>query len=542
MISDTASELQQRQASPAQDLPRSQIALIFFALLATVTLPLLIFKIPVMADYPNHLARIYAIASLSHDPLLARYYEIDWRLVPDLAVDAIMPLLAQAVGIFTAGKLFVVLTIALLATGPVALYHALYRRIDLWPFTAFLFVYNTDFFFGLLNYLFATAVALWATAVWIRLRERPPLLRAFISLLFILALFFCHFLGIGIYGMAIGCCELRRWYDTPGRQRTLLRDAAVLLLPFLLVLPLTLASPTVGFAQDTLWRLWPDKALGLYFIFKSYSRSLAIAFALVTSGVVLWGFWTKRLHLHPAGMLFAALAAFVYLAMPFKLMSASLVDARLPATFLLFLIGMSRWEQRSATEARRFAAVLLALAALLITEIAGYWAHYQSAIARMEQSFIHIAPGSRVLVAVNEHGADPTDSSILLHLPALVMIERSALYSHAFTHPAKQPLQLKSPYRASAPYDGMPLFVGDLAAADGKPTSAPPVDADNSDRQRFYWTRWRRDYDYLYMLFTPPAYVAPLDGLEPLDAGGVFALYRIDHNESATAGRGGSQD
>src|SRR5713226_3160857 len=82
MISDTASELQQRQASPAQDLPRSQIALIFFALLATVTLPLLIFKIPVMADYPNHLARIYAIASLSHDPLLARYYEIDWRLVP----------------------------------------------------------------------------------------------------------------------------------------------------------------------------------------------------------------------------------------------------------------------------------------------------------------------------------------------------------------------------------------------------------------------------------------------------------------------------
>jgi hypothetical protein len=137
-------------------------ALVFFA---AVTLPLLVFKMPVMADYPNHLARIYAIASLGHAPLLARYYEIEWRLVPDLAVDAIMPLLAQAVGIFTAGKLFLALTITLLVTGPVALYHALYRRIDLWPFTAFLFVYNTDFFFGLLNYLFATAVALWGRAI-----------------------------------------------------------------------------------------------------------------------------------------------------------------------------------------------------------------------------------------------------------------------------------------------------------------------------------------------------------------------------------------
>jgi hypothetical protein len=42
--------------------------LVLFALLAAVTLPLLVFKMPAMADYPNHLARIYAIASLDHDP------------------------------------------------------------------------------------------------------------------------------------------------------------------------------------------------------------------------------------------------------------------------------------------------------------------------------------------------------------------------------------------------------------------------------------------------------------------------------------------
>ncbi|HEX7970229.1 MAG TPA: hypothetical protein VF502_18550 [Stellaceae bacterium] len=515
------------RAAASRDLPRARLALIFAILIGIAMLPILIFPMPFMADYPNHLARIYAIGALGHDTLLARYYEIDWRLVPDLAVDAIVPLLAKAAGIFAAGKLFVLLTLTLLATGPIALHHALYRRIDLWPLTAFLFLYNTNFFYGLLNYLFATALALWATAAWIWLRDKGPVLRAVISWLFIAALFFSHFLAVGIYGMAIGCYELWHWRATRLGPRAVARDAAVLLTPFLLVMPLTLASPTVGFAEQTEWMLWPGKALGIYFIFKSYSRSLAVVLGLVLGGALLWGLLTRRVRLHPAGLLFVVLAAIVYLAMPAILMSARLVDVRLPATFVLFLIGMSGWEHRTSTEAKRFAAALVALVGLVMVEVIGYWAQYQPALARIEHSFARIPPGSRVLVAVNEVGSDHTDGSLLLHLPALVVIERSAFYSHAFTHPAKQPLQVKAPYRANAPYDGLPLPVEELAIADGDHAVVPPPEPGNTDLERHYWMHWRQDYDYLYVLYTPEGYRPPLAGIEPLERNNIFSLYRI---------------
>lgn len=520
--------LRRRQVVTSQVLPRAQLALLFAALLGGVLLPILIFRMPFMADYPNHLARMYATGALDHDPLLSRYYEIDWRLVPDLAADAVVPALATAIGIFAAGKLFVALTLALLATGTIAVHHALYRRIGLWSLTAFLFLYNSNFFYGLLNYLFATALALWGTAAWIWLRDRGPLLRAGVSWLFAVALFFSHFLGVGVYGMAIGCYELWRWRATRPRARHLLRDGAVLLLPFVLLVPLTLASPTVDFAQQTEWAFWPDKVLGLYLIFKSYNREAAIALALVVGAAALWGLLTRRLRPHPAGMVFAALAALVYLAMPTKLMSASLVDTRLPATFLLVFIGMSDWEHRGAGEARRFAATLVALIVLVLVGITATWTRYQTVMAQFEQSFSRIPPGSRMLVAVNGRGTDRTDGPLLLHLPALAVIERSVLYSHAFTHPAKQPLQLKAPYRDSAPYDGMPLPVEELAVADGDGSVVVPPQPGNTDLLRPYWTHWRRDYDYLYVLYTPRGYQPPLTGLEPLDRTDVFSLYRIE--------------
>ncbi len=103
------------------------------------------------------------------------------------------------------------------------------------------------------------------------------------------ALFFSHFLGVGIYGMAIGCCELWRWRMTRPDVRSLIRDATVLLLPFLLIIPLTLASPTVEFARQTEWTLWPNKAVGLYLAFKSFSHASATVLALIVVPMVFWG-------------------------------------------------------------------------------------------------------------------------------------------------------------------------------------------------------------------------------------------------------------
>jgi hypothetical protein len=51
-----------------------------------------------------------------------------------------------------------------------------------------------------------------------------------------------------------------------------------------------------------------------------------------------------------------------------------------------------------------------------------------------------------------------------------------------------------------------------------------------------YWSRWSRDYDYLYVLFTDPDYANPDPmRLEPLYVGDRFVLYRINGPQVAYA-------
>jgi hypothetical protein len=520
-----AQQFRRLRASRARNL-QFHIFGLAVLLIGGLVLPILIFPVPPLADFPNHLARIYTIASVAHDPLLARYYAVAWRLVPNLGFDAVMVPLTQAFGVFAAGKLFVVALVVMLPAGVIALHRALYRRASLWPLVSVLFVYNQDLNYGLLNYLLSTILALFGAALWIRLREASRLWRALVSLFFVAALFFCHFLGVGIYGMAIGCFELERWWRTRPPLRMAIADAATLLVPFVLVAPIILLSPTIGFASETSWA-WGRKALGLYFVFKIDGRASSLIFAATACGALLWGLASGRIRVARVGWVFAALAAAVYLAMPNKLMSASLVDLRLPATFALFLIGFSDWEPRAAYETRRFAAAIVALLAAVVTAVVAQWSHYGRVIGEYERSFAMIDRGSRIFAAVNLQGADLTEISIVLHFPALAMIERSAMYSHAFTHPGQQPLALKEPYRETAPFDGLGLPVEELAAADVEEAGAYLRSI--GEPRPVYWANWRANFDYLYVIHTPEGYEPPLHGLVPLVRNSDFALYRIEH-------------
>jgi hypothetical protein len=56
--------------------------------------PVLLVRIPAMIDYVNHLARMHLLVDAAAGRLNPAY-EVDWRLYPNLAVDIIVPLLAQ---------------------------------------------------------------------------------------------------------------------------------------------------------------------------------------------------------------------------------------------------------------------------------------------------------------------------------------------------------------------------------------------------------------------------------------------------------------
>src|SRR5690348_14248958 len=178
-----------QEPSPALPLPgitpRLQIerlyahgVLIAYLVLGALTLsPLLWVRIPPLVDYPVHLARMSVLLHDGDGSAIATNYVAHWRLLPNLAIDLVVPVLAQIMPLELAGKLFVALSMSLPVIGTVTLHRALHGRVGLWPLFALLFVYNVVLWYGFLNYLFALGVALLAFSAWVASERWPQLTR-----------------------------------------------------------------------------------------------------------------------------------------------------------------------------------------------------------------------------------------------------------------------------------------------------------------------------------------------------------------------------
>ena len=149
-----------------------QIAVLFAAFTLLISIPIWTHPLPPLSDYVNHLARMHVIATLSKNPLLAQYYEINWQVIPNLTMDLFVPLLARIMNVYLAGQVFIVGMFALIISGVLALNRALIGRWSTFPLFAFPLLYNYVFLVGLMNYIFGIGVALWALAGWIAVRER----------------------------------------------------------------------------------------------------------------------------------------------------------------------------------------------------------------------------------------------------------------------------------------------------------------------------------------------------------------------------------
>jgi len=171
--------------------------------------PVLFVRIPAMIDYVNHLARMHLLVDAAAGRLNPAYV-IDWRLYPNLAVDIIVPWLAQLVGVETATRLFLMASQTLVVTGAIALEIAVRGRHQLSGFAALTALYSLPFLWGLLNFEFGCGVALWAIAVWIRYRDRRWQARIALHTVFVVVLFVTHLFALGIYGLTIGCYEASR--------------------------------------------------------------------------------------------------------------------------------------------------------------------------------------------------------------------------------------------------------------------------------------------------------------------------------------------
>ena len=135
-----SSPLGPRFRSPG--LSPANIAVLFCALTLLISIPIWTHPLPPLSDYVNHLARMQVIATLSHNPQLAAFYQIEWQVIPNLTMDLIVPLLARVMNIYLAGQVFIVLMFALIISGTLALNRVLIGRWSAMPLFAFPLLYN----------------------------------------------------------------------------------------------------------------------------------------------------------------------------------------------------------------------------------------------------------------------------------------------------------------------------------------------------------------------------------------------------------------
>jgi MFS family permease len=510
-----------------RDFRRVQIAALFAALCAVISIPVLTHKLPPLSDYVNHLARMYVIDAQGHDAYLDRFYEIHWQIIPNLMMDMVVPTLARVVNIYLAGQFFLISIFVLILSGTLALNRTLTGRWSALPLVAAPLLYNAMLLVGVVNYLFGIGLVLWALAAWVALRDRPWPWRYAASAAFVIALFFCHLVSVALYGLGLFAFEVERLWRSRGyRSRARLLEFCAAGIPFLPALPLLYESPTIGLATENYWE--PNGKLdGLMFVFRVYSDYIAFALIGIFIAALVWAIRHKLVRFALMGWILLALGGVIYLAMPRVMFAVYMADQRIPIGLVFMLIACLnvRFPRRAVRYG--FAAVLAALVCLRVGEVEVMWNRLSRGVESVHESVKYIERGSQVLVAyADPSGGDDVRDLGLMHAACLAMIERSALVTTAFAVPGKQILRVRNDFADVADTeDGTPPTVEKLLVVANNPEI----------EEAAYWSDWTNTYDYVYVLFTEKGAENP----DPLHLrlvyeGRRFQLYRMASPHTTT--------
>jgi hypothetical protein len=526
----TFSDLTERTSAHSQSGARSIGWLFVFT--AGAIIPLAILELPPLNDYVNHLVRLRMIAQWGSDPHLLNFYNIEWAIIPNLAIDLILPRLVQLIGEFAAGKVFIIAVFLLQMTGIAAIQRATYGRVTYAPLLGTLFLYNLCLLYGFMNYLLSVALALWAIAGWLHLRKRGLAVRWGYLLVAYSVLFLAHLSGIGLFGLALGCIELS---VQPLSRGSFLRHAiriVISLVPPLLVVPvlMSLGPTTALVASETDWSL-SRKRFGFDWLGGNYYPPFDLAFTAVLAIVVVWALRRRFLVIDRPGILLLVFGTGMFLIVPFTLLGAVFSDLRLIIGVLFLTLGFVRLDFDNTRQFRRFLAGFTGLFLLRIGSVAVAFMAMSPVINEFRQSLAAIEPGSRVMVMTDDRHKEPRllwsitfaedriVSFALSHAPALAATERSSYVPIVFAQPGKHILQVRPEYNdLRYREDRTPLIrqFQELSSPDADDTSSRIKD-------------WQRSFDYLYVMFARPGDPVPFPNLELLVQGQHFRLYRLPH-------------
>ena len=506
------------KAKPAAEPRGILLTLAIFAVLAVIALvPIMTVIVPPLGDFPNHLARMYILHDAGQSPFLAAYYHIEWAILPNLAMDVIVPPLLSVLSIWTAGKLFLMLTLTLDITGIIALHRTMFGRLTPWPLLGFLLLYNQVVLVGFLNFLFGVGLAFWVAAIWAGLRRDRPFLAVIVTMVLASIVFFAHieallFLAILLLGIELAGLT---------RENTVAR-AVALGLVFVPAAILFLNWHTVTHHNLGYRAPW-QKLSYLFWIFDNYHKPFDLACALLYIGFFIAGLWTGVLRAAAPLKYWLGIAIAAFIASPDTVFGGASADIRLPLFIAMLPIAGT---QPGARAGMRFLVATGAGAALLFgVRMALVEQVWQKArvLYDADMATLSMLPRGAKLAGSFDWSptADIRADIPQFHVPMLAVPLREAFVPTVFAYRGLQPLAIAPAY-ADLP-DKAPTeiiwaaFVADDPGA--KARIAPVLSR----------------YDYVVFYDKKPITVRPTSCLIFVKGVPSFQLYKINRVQGACA-------
>jgi hypothetical protein len=507
-------------------------------LVALTLSPLLWAAVPPLVDYPNHLARMWILVHGGALPDLASNYVVQWRLVPNLGMDLVIPVLAQVMPVEIAGRLFIALTMLGLVVGTMTLHRALHGRLGFWPLSSLLFIYNAALYWGFLNSLLGSSLFLLAFSGWIATRRWPVAPRIAVFAVLASLLLVVHLFAFGLYALTVGSYEVGNRLQERNLSIRGFLSLCVTGLQFVPGMALWLASLGNIGSSYTNYGDFAAKAYALQspFTFGSAAVAFDKAILIFSLGFLIAAILARALRLAPEMRLPLAAMVLASVAMPTWANGSWLGDIRLPVTLPFIIIAATRLEPGRLRGIGLFAAMAAALLGIRVWAVSESWRDHEREFAEFRTAARAIAPGARLLIvetpmsdAERAIGTVPDTLATrsepdYWHMPALAVIDRSVFIPYLFT--GSTPVL---PARRNA---GVFQMVGTPLAPEALERDALGNVRDPGPDlygELPYWRDWQRDFDYLLWIDFGRHYsTLPPDLIEEVAGGSFFRIYRVN--------------
>jgi len=433
-----------------------------FLVCLVLVAPLAVVDVPPLLDYPNHLARAYVLAHGQADFYLSQMYAPHWAVIPNLAIDLILPPLLLIMPVHTAGRALLAVALVLPVIGTILYSQAVFGRRSYWPLGVCLTACNGLFLLGFVNFQLGVGLALVCAGAWRKWRDIRPLAAVVLGVGSAVILFFSHLMGLLFFLILIIAYEIEKGHNGYQQDRSLrsnvLRAAwsvSIVLAPAALYA----ASAFGDKPPDISWQPWSDKLIHGAMAVVNYNLPLDLLTVFSVSVVLLTLVALRRVFVPLGSIIALGTIAILFTVAPFSFKGTGYVGARFAVMFGFLLFGAILPVHLSRRHSWLLGFVIMTLFALRTAQITAIWSAHNRDLDQLRGAMSLVEPGSRVLLAaVSIDEASPAQRDVLrrqylsdgsrldAHTAALLLIERHAFWPFLFANPEQQPVKLRPPF------------------------------------------------------------------------------------------------